>query len=63
MYVSEAADMPFIQDFLSVNLSEFGLSQSLSCVQPLVTPTDLPGSSVLGIFQAGILEWVAISSS
>ena len=23
----------------------------------------LPGSSVLGIFQAGILEWVAISSS
>ena len=39
-------------------------AQSLSHVQ-LCDPTDysLPGSSVHGIFQAGILEWVAISYS
>ena len=36
----------------------------LSSVQLFVTPWDcrLPGSSVHGIFQARILEWVAISS-
>ena len=35
------------------------------CVQLFVNPLDciLPGSSVHGIFQARILEWVAISSS
>ena len=40
--------------------------KSLSSVQLFVTPrTDcsLPGSSIHGIFQAGILEWVAISFS
>ena len=40
--------------------------KSLSCVQLFATPpTDysLPGSSVHGIFQARILEWVAISFS
>ena len=39
---------------------------SLSCVSLFVTPqTDcsLPGSSVHGIFQARVLEWVAISFS
>ena len=41
-----------------------------SCVLTQLCPTlcdpvdcSLPGSSVLGIFQAGILEWVAISFS
>jgi len=36
----------------------------LSCVQ-LCDPLDcsLPGFSVHGIFQAGVLEWVAISYS
>ena len=40
--------------------------KSLSCVQLFVTPWtiySLPGSSVHGIFQARILEWVAISFS
>ena len=40
--------------------------KSLSCVRLFVTPrTDCspPGSSVHGIFQARILEWVAISFS
>ena len=38
---------------------------SLSCVQLFCDPMDcsLPGSSVRGIFQAKILEWVAVSSS
>ena len=38
--------------------------ESLSCVQ-LCDPVDcsLPGSSIHGIFQARILEWVAISFS
>ena len=35
--------------------------QSLSCVRPL--DCTLPGSSVHGILQGGILEWVAIPSS
>ena len=37
----------------------------LSHVQLFVTPLDcsLPGSSVHGIFQARLLEWVAISFS
>ena len=40
-------------------------TQSLSHVQLFATPwtAALPGSSVHGIFQARILEWVAISSS
>ena len=39
--------------------------RSLGRVQLFVTPMDCspPGSSVHGIFQARILEWVAISSS
>ena len=39
--------------------------KSLSRVQLFVTPMDysLPGSSVHGIFQARVLEWVAISFS
>ena len=39
--------------------------QSLSQVQLFCSPMDYspPGSSVSGIFQARILEWVAISSS
>ena len=40
-------------------------AQSLSCCLTLSDPVacSLPGSSVLGILQARILEWVAISSS
>ena len=40
-------------------------AQSLSCVWLFVIPMDcsLPGSSVHGIFQARILEWVAVSFS
>ena len=40
-------------------------SQSLSHVQLFVTAMNCspPGSSVHGIFQASILEWIAISSS
>ena len=39
--------------------------QSLSRVQLFATPVDcsLPGSSVHGILQARVLEWVAISFS
>ena len=39
--------------------------QSLSCIQLLLTPWTIyspPGSSVHRIFQARVLEWVAISS-
>ena len=38
--------------------------KSLSCVRLFATPMDcsLPGSSVHGIFQPRVLEWVAISS-
>ena len=38
-------------------------AQSLSHVWLLAAPWSPPGSSVHGIFQARILEWVAISSS
>ena len=45
-------------------LIPYAYAQSLSCVQ-LWGPTDCssPGSSVHGICQARILEWVAISSA
>ena len=37
----------------------------ISCAQQFATPLDcsLPGSSVHGIFQARMLEWVGISFS
>ena len=35
----------------------------LSCVRLFYDPMNLPGSSIHGIFQARILEWVAISFS
>ena len=46
----------------------FHLSYMCSVIQSCLTPCNPldyspPGSSVHGIFQAGILEWVAISSS
>ena len=41
-----------------------GESVSCSIVSDFATPwTSLPGSSIHGILQAGILEWVAISFS
>ena len=49
--------------FISCNIHETNM-RSQSC-PTLSDPMDcsLPGSSVHGIFQATILEWVAISSS
>ena len=46
----------------------FHLSYMCSVIESCLTPCNPldyspPGSSVHGIFQAGILEWVAISSS
>ena len=43
----------------------FVVVQSLSCIQLFCGPMDCspPGSSLHGISQARILEWVAISSS
>ena len=48
--------------FIGLHSSEV---KQLSHVQLFVTPVDcsLPGSSVHGIFQARVLEWVAISFS
>ena len=45
--------------------SIIAITQSLSCVRLFCDPMDciLPGSYVHGIFQARILEWVAIFSS
>ena len=37
--------------------------ESVSCVQFFATPRSLPGSSIHGISQARVLEWVAIPSS
>ena len=37
--------------------------KSLSRVRLFATPSSLPGSSVHGILQARILEWIAISFS
>ena len=48
-----------------VTILHLGLGILWVYAQSLCDPTDcsLPGSSVLGISQARILEWVAISSS
>ena len=50
--------------WLSSTAIEFGCSVSLSCLT-VCAPIDgnLPVSSVLGIFQARILKWVAVPSS
>ena len=53
---------PFPLDPVSVEVCSS--VQSLSCVQLFATAwTSTPGSSVRGILQARILEWVAISFS
>ena len=46
-------------------IDDFVKVKSLSRVRLFVTPMDcsLPGSSVHGIFQAIVLEWIAISFS
>ena len=46
-------------------IDDFVKVKSLSHVRLFVTPMDcsLPGSSVHGIFQAIVLEWIAISFS
>ena len=51
------------KEILSNNI--LGNNELLSCNRILCKPMDcsLPGSSVCGILQARILEWVAISSS
>ena len=38
-------------------------AKSLQSCLTLGDPVDLPGASVHGILQAGILEWVAMTSS
>ena len=44
--------------------NQFSLVQSLSCVWLFATPwTEAPGSSVHGILQARMLEWIAMPSS
>ena len=49
---------------LSLATSFFGFPQSLHvCSVAQSSPTLLPGSSLHGILQARILEWLAISSS
>ena len=61
----------YIFVFISISLGERKKVKSSSCVRVFVTPwtlwdsTDwsLPGSSLHGIFQARVLEWVAISFS
>ena len=66
---SERVSLPLWPVFISFpngeDLKIESESQSLSHVQLLEIPTDcsLSGSSVHGIFQARILEWVAISYS
>ena len=54
-----------VNHFLVFIVLSLAVVQSLSCVQLFVTPVHCspPGSSVHGISQARILEWVAISSS
>ena len=44
-------------------LFHYGLSYMLSCVQLFATPWSPPSSSVHGVSQGRILEWVAISYS
>ena len=54
----------WITKLIFVQLSNCWIAQLLSHVQLFVTPwTVPPNSSVHGIFQARILEWVAISSA
>ena len=48
--------------FISKDESDSFVVQSLSCIQ-LFHDCSLQGSSVHGIFQARVLEWVAISFS
>ena len=54
-----------MQESINKDLEGLKKVKSLSCVQLFVTPMDcsLPGSSIHGIFQARILEWVTISFS
>ena len=54
-----------MQESINKDLEELKKVKSLSCVRLFVTPMDcsLPGSSIHGIFQARILEWVTISFS
>ena len=53
---------PFFQYFLSAELLNKSESEVAQLCQPLWDPVDcsLPGPSIRGIFQASVLEWVAI---
>ena len=54
----------WINKLIFVQLSNCWIAQLISHIQLFVTPwTVPPNSSVHGIFQARILEWVAVSSS
>jgi len=54
-----------INALLLLLLSRFSESEVIQSCPTLSDPTDcsLPGSSVHGIFQARVLEWVAIAFS
>ena len=55
----------FFQYFLSAELLKKSESEVAQSSQTLWDPMDysLPGSSIHGSFQAGVLEWIAISFS
>ena len=60
-WFKNAVDYKFLYPYVCCKF----VCESLSCVWLFATPVDcsLPGSSVHGILQARILEWVAISFS
>ena len=51
-----------VKGFGVINKTEVKV-KSLSHVRLFATPCSLPGSSIHGIFQARVLEWVAIAFS
>ena len=60
-----SADTEVLPAFFSVRRTPLGCCSNTQSCPTLCDPVDYspPGSSVHGILQAGILEWVAISSS
>ena len=57
----EGKDVPVVISFLTGEVSVLVTQSCLIMCDPM--DCSLPGSSVHGILQARILEWVAISSS
>ena len=64
MELPEARVVPITQNLVGNNEFEQQFcAKLLSCMQLFITPCDPPGSSVCGILQARIVEWVATSFS